>query len=103
MTYLTISEVRTQWVEFMCTFAGRGKMRYYEDLFDAMLAQHDEQVAAVALGRAKTALDLENLASVQFIASDGIPSVGINTNEDAKNKVLKGLDDLMKQYLRRRA
>jgi len=100
---VTIREVRTQWVEFMCTFAGRAKMRHYEDLFDAMLDQHNREVCAGAIGRAKVTLDLEDLASHYFIASDGIGSVGINTNETAKNKVLKGLDDLIGQYNRGRA
>jgi len=70
---------------------------------ERILDQYTREICAGAIGRAKVTLDLENLASVQFIASDGIPSVGINTNEEAKNKVLKGLDDLAKQYRRGRA
>lgn len=68
-----------------------------------VLDQYTRRAIADALGRAKVSLDLEDLASHYFIASDGVGSVGINTNDTAKNKVLKGLDDLAKQYLRGRA
>lgn len=97
---MPMREIRYQWVQFMCMAGGADKARQYEDEFDRMLDQHNREVAASTLGRAKVMLDLENLASVLFTASDGIPSIGMNTNERAKEKVLKGLDDLMKQYLR---
>lgn len=96
---LNLREVRYQWVELMCSLAGLGKKRHYEDLFDGMLDQHNREVAIAALLRARKTLDLENLASERFIASDGVPSVGINTNEDAKNKVVSGLNDQIGEYL----
>lgn len=96
----SIREVRYQWVEFMCTFAGLGKKRYYEDLFDSMLDKHNREVAAATLGQAKTSLDLDDLASVKFTAADGHPSVAMNTNAEARDRVLKGLDNLAKQYRR---
>lgn len=100
MSKPTMREVRSQWVEFMSTFEGRGKTREFEDLFDAMLDEHNRGVAVSALGGAKMTLPLENLASVRFIASDGIPSIGMNTNDEAKDQVLKGLDDLIGQFRR---
>lgn len=100
---VSIREVRSQWVEFMCTFTGIKMKQHYEGVFDNMLDAHNREVIAGALGRAKVSLPLDNLASTRFVAGDGYPSVGINTNEEAKNQVLKGLDDLAKQYLRGRA
>lgn len=100
---VSIREVRAQWVEFMCTFTGIKMKQHYEGVFDNMIDAHNREVIAGALGRAKVSLPLENLACTHFIASDGIPSVGMNTNDEAKNQVLKGLDDLAKQYLRGRA
>jgi hypothetical protein len=100
---VTIREVRDQWVEFMATFQGRGAIPRLQGEFDDMLDRHNREVCAGALGRAKVSLPLDSLASVHFIASDGIGSIGMRTNEDSKNQVLKGLDDLAKQYLRGRA
>lgn len=96
-------EVRRGWVEFMTTFGGIETKGEYEEMFDDMLDTHNREVIAGALSRAKVSLPLDNLASSRFIAGDGLPSVGINTNEEAKNQVLKGLDDLAKQYQRGRA
>lgn len=99
---VSIREVRSQWVEFMCTFTGIHMKQHYEGVFDNMLDAHNREVIAGALGRAKVSLPLDNLANTLFTAGDGHPSIGIRTNAEAKNQVLKGLDDLAKEYLRRR-
>lgn len=95
---LTMREARQQWVEFMTTFEGRAKTRDFEDQFDAMLDAHNREVAALALGRAKMTLPLEDLASSFFVASDGVGSVAVSTNEEAKNQVLRGLDAMIREY-----
>lgn len=66
---------------------------------ERVLHQYTSEVSIATLLKARNTLDLEELASVHFIASDGIPSVGINTNEDAKMQVIKGLNDLIGEYL----
>lgn len=43
-------------------------------------------IAARALEEAADAFDLD-VASARFIASDGVPSVGINTNDEARKLV----------------
>lgn len=100
---MDMREARRGWVEFMTTFGGVETKTEYEQMFDDMLDQHNRGIIADALSRAKISLPLENLANTHFIASDGIPSIGMNTNEEAKNQVLKGLDDLAAQYRRGRA
>lgn len=59
---------------------------YAEAEFDRWLAKHDREVAARALEDAAGAFDLD-VASARFIASDGVPSVGINTNDEARKLV----------------
>jgi hypothetical protein len=51
----------------------------------------EDTIIALALHQAAEEFDLDNLASSRFIASDGYPSVGINTNDEAKAAVKEWL------------
>lgn len=56
------------------------------DLARATLEAAAPLIAARALEEAADAFDLD-VASARFIASDGVPSVGINTNDEARKLV----------------
>lgn len=47
----------------------------------------EDTIIALSLHQAADDFDLDDLASNLFIASDGIPSIGMATNEEAKARV----------------
>jgi hypothetical protein len=98
---LSMQQIRDEWVEFMTTLHGESTgARWYAE-WDRAMSAHNKDVSVATLGMAKTQLKLDDLASSVFIAPDGVPSIGVNTNDDAKNKVLTGLDNLIRDVKRR--
>lgn len=58
----------------------------------------EDTMIALALHQVADEFDIDDLASTLFIASDGIPSIGMATNEEAKKRVQDWLHAKARKY-----
>lgn len=86
MSDYTPRDLREAWIDYR---TGDEAFDEYKDYvaanaaFDQAMAQHAKEVLLAAAKE----FDMDDLAAVHFIASDGVPSVGMRTNSDAREKV----------------
>lgn len=92
MSDYTFRDLRDAWVDYR---TGDEAFDEYKDYvaanaaFEQAMAEHAKEV----LRKAASEFDMNDLAAVHFIASDGVPSVGMRTNENAKEMVVAWLND----------